>query len=101
MSEEYIFKIHFNGDMVFFALRLLVPGKLLGLCKGECRHDIEGALNFLMPLFSVVISPYPSLIVSTHHQYLVPKDGTPLSGLIQDHVVAGVLMTLRGRMFSR
>lgn len=40
-------------------------------------------------------------IVSTHHQYLVPKDGTPLSGLIQDHVVSGLLMTIRGRMFSR
>ena len=22
-------------------------------------------------------------------QYLVPKDGTPLQGLIQDHVIAG------------
>ena len=42
-----------------------------------------------------------SFSVSTHHQYLVPKDGTPLSGLIQDHVVSGVLMTLRGRMFTR
>ena len=38
-------------------------------------------------------------LVLTHHQYLVPKDGTPLSGLIQDHVVSGLLMTLRGRMF--
>lgn len=39
--------------------------------------------------------------VSTHCQYLVPKDGTPLSGLIQDHVVSGLLMTLRGRHFHR
>ena len=39
--------------------------------------------------------------VSTHHQYLVPKDGTPLSGLIQDHVVSGLLMTVRGCMFNR
>ena len=38
---------------------------------------------------------------STNYQYLVPKDGTPLSGLIQDHMVAGVRMTLRGRMFNR
>jgi len=32
---------------------------------------------------------------------LVPKDGTPLSGLIQDHMVAGVRMTVRGCMFKR
>ncbi|GLH02960.1 DNA-directed RNA polymerase I subunit RPA1, partial [Gryllus bimaculatus] len=35
------------------------------------------------------------------HQYLVPKDGTPLSGLIQDHVVSGVRLTVRGRFFPR
>nr|XP_054764131.1 DNA-directed RNA polymerase I subunit RPA1-like [Lytechinus pictus] len=40
-------------------------------------------------------------IVSTNHQYLVPKDGTPLGGLIQDHIVAGVRMTVRGRFFTR
>ena len=39
--------------------------------------------------------------MSTHQQYLVPKDGTPLSGLIQDHVVSGLLMTIRGRSFHR
>ncbi|XP_065184132.1 DNA-directed RNA polymerase I subunit RPA1-like [Sycon ciliatum] len=40
-------------------------------------------------------------IAATSHQYLVPKDGSPLSGLIQDHMVAGVMMTIRGRFFSR
>ncbi len=40
-------------------------------------------------------------LVSTREQYLVPKDGTPLSGLIQDHVVSGVLMTVRGKTFNR
>lgn len=34
-------------------------------------------------------------------QYLVPKDGTPLSGLIQDHMIAGVRLSLRGRFFGR
>lgn len=33
--------------------------------------------------------------------YLVPKDGTPILGLIQDHVVSGVLMTVRGRFFNK
>ncbi|XP_019857898.1 PREDICTED: DNA-directed RNA polymerase I subunit RPA1-like isoform X2 [Amphimedon queenslandica] len=35
------------------------------------------------------------------NQYLVPKDGTPLSGLIQDLVVSGVLLTLRDRFFDK
>ncbi|XP_019629041.1 PREDICTED: DNA-directed RNA polymerase I subunit RPA1-like isoform X3 [Branchiostoma belcheri] len=40
-------------------------------------------------------------IASTDQQYLGPKDGKPLSGLIQDHMVSGVTMTLRGRFFPR
>lgn len=32
---------------------------------------------------------------------MVPKDGTPILGLIQDHVVSGVLMTLRGQFFTK
>lgn len=31
----------------------------------------------------------------------MPKDGTPLLGLIQDHVVSGVLLTIRGRFFNK
>ncbi|KAK7474278.1 hypothetical protein BaRGS_00034470, partial [Batillaria attramentaria] len=40
-------------------------------------------------------------IASTDSQYLVPKDGTPLAGLIQDHMVAGTALTVRGQFFSR
>ncbi|KAI6183947.1 DNA-directed RNA polymerase subunit [Aphelenchoides bicaudatus] len=40
-------------------------------------------------------------LVGVGHNYLVPKDGTPILGLIQDHVVSGVLMTLRGRFFNK
>ncbi|KAF5293076.1 hypothetical protein FQR65_LT11068 [Abscondita terminalis] len=35
------------------------------------------------------------------NQYLVPKDGTPLSGLIQDHIISGVRLSMRGRFFSK
>lgn len=41
------------------------------------------------------------LPVNVANNFLVPKDGTPLGGLIQDHVVAGVKMTMRGRFFNR
>ncbi|XP_074641048.1 DNA-directed RNA polymerase I subunit RPA1-like [Tubulanus polymorphus] len=40
-------------------------------------------------------------IAAVPHQFLVPKDGTPLAGLIQDHVVSGSLLSLRGRHFNR
>ncbi|RZB40094.1 DNA-directed RNA polymerase I subunit RPA1 [Asbolus verrucosus] len=39
-------------------------------------------------------------IVNVSNQYLVPKDGTPLSGLIQDHMIAGVKLSLRGHFFN-
>ncbi|KAG0223526.1 hypothetical protein BGW41_005462 [Actinomortierella wolfii] len=41
------------------------------------------------------------LIANTDSQYLVPTSGGPLRGLIQDHVVAGVWMTIRGSFFNR
>ncbi|XP_024117384.2 DNA-directed RNA polymerase I subunit RPA1, partial [Oryzias melastigma] len=40
-------------------------------------------------------------LVSTNQQYLVPKDGKPLAGLIQDHMVSGTRMTIRGCFFTR
>ena len=40
-------------------------------------------------------------IANVSYQYLVPKDGTPLSGLIQDHIIAGVRLTLRGTFFYK
>ncbi|KFM27291.1 DNA-directed RNA polymerase I subunit rpa1 [Auxenochlorella protothecoides] len=39
-------------------------------------------------------------IVSADHQFFVPTDGKPLRGLIQDHIVAGTLLTLRDRFFT-
>lgn len=54
-------------------------------------------IYFLLFFFSFLFF----IIASTNYQYLVPKDGTPLGGLIQDHIVAGVRLTVRGRLFSR
>ncbi len=33
-------------------------------------------------------------IANVCKQYLVPKDGTPLQGLIQDHIIAGKIFFL-------
>ena len=40
-------------------------------------------------------------LVATQRQYIVPTDGTPLRGLIQDHVDAGVLLTSRGMLLTK
>ena len=40
-------------------------------------------------------------IAGTDHQYVVPTNGKPLRGLIQDHVVMGVLLTKRDTFLER
>eukprot|EP00884_Botryococcus_braunii_P022722 jgi/Botrbrau1/9133/Bobra.160_3s0008.2 len=40
-------------------------------------------------------------IVHADHQYIVPTSGNPVRGLIQDHVVAGVLLTKMDTFLSK
>jgi len=40
-------------------------------------------------------------IARADRQFLVPTDGSPLRGLIQDHVIAGVMISKRDTYFSR
>ena len=40
-------------------------------------------------------------LAAVPYQYLAPKDGSPLGGLIQDHVIAAVKLTIRDRFFTR
>lgn len=40
-------------------------------------------------------------ICATDKQYLVPTDGSPLRGLIQDHIVTGVILTLKDTFLTR
>ncbi|KAF7262245.1 hypothetical protein EG68_00459 [Paragonimus skrjabini miyazakii] len=39
-------------------------------------------------------------LASVPYQYLSAKDGAPLAGLIQDHVIAAVKLTMRDRFFT-
>lgn len=56
-------------------------------------------------MFCIHVSIYRTCVylppAGADYQYLVPKDGTPLAGLIQDHMVAGVTLMLRGQFFTR
>ena len=40
-------------------------------------------------------------IISTDNQYTAPTSGSPLRGLIQDHIVSGVLLTSKDTFFER
>lgn len=40
-------------------------------------------------------------MVHADHQYIVPTDGKPLRGLIQDHVVSGILLTKKDTTLTR
>lgn len=84
--------------------RVLKGEKTFRLHYANCKSynaDFDGdEMNAHFPQNEVARSEGYNL-VSVCKNYLVPKDGTPLSGLIQDHVVSGVRLTLRGKMFTK
>lgn len=68
----------------------------LGRVNGGDRAlvDLDSCVSFYFLFFARVAVAVP-------YQYLVPKDGTPLSGLIQDHMISGVKLSMRGQFFNR
>lgn len=84
--------------------RILPGEKVLRLHYANCKAynaDFDGdEMNAHFPQSELGRAEAYTL-VSTDQQYLVPKDGKPLAGLIQDHMVSGTRMTIRGCFFSR
>uniref|UniRef100_A0AAR2JTJ7 DNA-directed RNA polymerase subunit n=1 Tax=Pygocentrus nattereri TaxID=42514 RepID=A0AAR2JTJ7_PYGNA len=84
--------------------RILPGERVLRLHYANCKAynaDFDGdEMNAHFPQSELGRAEAYTL-VSTDQQYLVPKDGTPLAGLIQDHIVSGTRMTLRGCFFTR
>ncbi|CAL8264335.1 unnamed protein product [Lota lota] len=84
--------------------RILPGEKVLRLHYANCKAynaDFDGdEMNAHFPQSELARAEAYTLI-STDEQYLVPKDGKPLAGLIQDHMVSGTRMTLRGCFFTR
>ncbi|XP_047107758.1 DNA-directed RNA polymerase I subunit RPA1 [Schistocerca piceifrons] len=84
--------------------RVLKREKTFRLHYSNCKAynaDFDGdEMNAHFPQNELARSEAYNL-ASVPHQYLVPKDGSPLAGLIQDHVIAGVKLSLRGRFFTR
>ncbi|XP_073710148.1 DNA-directed RNA polymerase I subunit RPA1 [Misgurnus anguillicaudatus] len=84
--------------------RILPGEKVLRLHYANCKAynaDFDGdEMNAHFPQSELGRAEAYTL-VSTDQQYLVPKDGKPLAGLIQDHMVSGTNMTIRGCFFTR
>uniref|UniRef100_A0A2M4B8J3 DNA-directed RNA polymerase subunit n=1 Tax=Anopheles marajoara TaxID=58244 RepID=A0A2M4B8J3_9DIPT len=83
----------------------ILPGeKIFRLHYSNCKSynaDFDGdEMNAHLPQNEVARSEAYEL-VAVPHQYLVPKDGTPLGGLIQDHIVSAVKLFIRGKFFNR
>ncbi|XP_051716856.1 LOW QUALITY PROTEIN: DNA-directed RNA polymerase I subunit RPA1 [Ctenopharyngodon idella] len=83
--------------------RILPGEKVLRLHYANCKAynaDFDGdEMNAHFPQSELGRAEAYTL-VSTDQQYLVPKDGKPLAGLIQDHMVSGTSMTIRGCFFT-
>ncbi|XP_011559659.3 DNA-directed RNA polymerase I subunit RPA1 [Plutella xylostella] len=91
-------------SMMAHRARILKGEKTLRLHYANCKSynaDFDGdEMNAHFPQNEIARSEAYN-IMSVRKQYLVPKDGTPLSGLIQDHVISGVKMSLRGSFFNK
>lgn len=57
--------------------------------------------DLLTKLQSFVAQAEARHIAATDHQYIVPRNGMPLRGLIQDYVISGALLTKRDAFFNR
>lgn len=84
--------------------RVLKGEKTLHLHYANCKTynaDFDGdEMNAHFPQNELARSESYN-IANVCNQYLVPKDGTPLSGLIQDYMVSGVRLTMRGTFFTK
>ena len=117
-STKFVYRHLINGDAMLVnrqptlhkpsimshRARVLKGEKVMRLHYAICKSynaDFDGdEMNAHFPQNEVARAEAYN-IVNVCKQYLVPKDGTPLQGLIQDHIISGVKMTVRGRFFDR
>lgn len=91
-------------SIMAFRARVLPNEKGFRLHYANCKSfnaDFDGdEMNAHLPQSELARSEAYN-IASVNHQYLVPKDGSPLGGLIQDHVVAVCILTRRDQLFEK
>ena len=69
-------------------------------CKAY-NADFDGDEMNMHFLQSIHAKSEAKTLMNTANNILTPKDGSPLAGLVQDNVVAGVKLSMRGNFFVR
>ena len=95
--------LHKPGIMAHRA-RVLHGEKVIRMHYANCNTynaDFDGDEMNLHLCQSHLARAEAYLIAATDHQYIVPTNGRPLRGLIQDHVVMGVLLTKRDTFLTK
>jgi DNA-directed RNA polymerase beta' subunit len=91
-------------SIMAFRARVLPNEKGFRLHYANCKSfnaDFDGdEMNAHLPQSELARSEAYN-IASVNYQYLVPKDGSPLGGLIQDHVVAVCILTRRDQFYDK
>ena len=84
--------------------KVLPNDRVLRMPYANCKAynaDFDGdEMNLHFPQNELAKSE-AKYIITTMNQYLTPRDGSPLAGLIQDCVVASVMLTMRGQFFNQ
>lgn len=85
-------------SMMGHRVKVLTGEKTLRMHYANCdayNADFDGdEMNMHFPQNELARAELAG-IANTDAQYLVPTDGSPLRGLIQDHIVTGVILTLK------
>jgi DNA-directed RNA polymerase I subunit RPA1 len=86
------------------AARVLPGEKTIRMHYANCNTynaDFDGdEMNMHLPQ-NPLAQAEARLIMNNDHQYLVPTNGEPLRGLIQDHVVTGVMLCCRDTFLTK
>jgi DNA-directed RNA polymerase I subunit RPA1 len=95
--------LHKPGIMAH-RVRVLGNEKTVRMHYANCKTynaDFDGdEMNVHMPQDEISRAEAYELAFSDH-QYLVPRDGSPLRGLIQDNICTGILLTKKDVFFER
>ena len=84
--------------------RVLPQEQTIRMHYANCKAynaDFDGdEMNIHLPQDHISISEALNL-AATHKQYIVPTDGSPLRGLIQDFIISAVRMTCKDAYFNK
>eukprot|EP00455_Lapot_gusevi_P023602 TRINITY_DN244_c0_g1_i2.p1 TRINITY_DN244_c0_g1~~TRINITY_DN244_c0_g1_i2.p1 ORF type:complete len:1325 (-),score=504.26 TRINITY_DN244_c0_g1_i2:138-4112(-) len=91
-------------SMMAHKARILTGQQTIRMHYANCKTynaDFDGdEINLHFPQNDIARAELYT-IANTDNQYIIPTNGKPIRGLIQDHVVSGVLLTARDSFFTK